>query len=64
MKRIGLVNLSHTKAPLVEFVDNAWRIWTAYDRLVERGTYLRLDMHGNVTRVTVHPDYSRSETAL
>ena len=64
--RIGLLGISVSKPPLVEFdrLANQWRVWTSYNSSVTLGTYMSLLDHGKLERVTVNPDYSLSITTL
>jgi len=57
-KTIGLSGLSQTKPPFLQYVDDAWRVWSAYNSQLTLGTFILLNNDGTAQRCTINPDNS------
>ena len=58
--RLGLTNISVSKSPILEFVNDTWRVWTSYNPTLTKGTFIELGKDGSMTRHTINIDDSVS----
>jgi hypothetical protein len=54
--RLSLLGIPRSKPPVIEFYEDHWRVWTAYNSTLTEGSYIALFEDGAMTRVTILPD--------
>lgn len=62
--RLGLTDISISKPPIAEFHNGTWRIWTAYNPTLTKGTFVSLEADGKMSQCTINPDDSISQAPI
>lgn len=62
--RFTIPSISQTKPIVVEYKNSTWKVWTAYNPNLDKGTFFALLNDGTIERTTILPDDTQLVTTL